>query len=73
MEFHLAMGEEPSESLWCSSHTTQVTEGKGRDQENKVLATVGKDQVRDQLRNLKLRKSMGPDELHLQVLTELTD
>ncbi|GAB0202809.1 mitochondrial enolase superfamily member 1 [Grus japonensis] len=38
----------------CSSHTTQVTEGKGRDWENEELATVGEDQVRDHLRNLKV-------------------
>ncbi|KFR03378.1 hypothetical protein Y956_15444, partial [Nipponia nippon] len=35
--------------------------------------TVGKDQVRDHLRNLKVHKSMGPDEMYPQVLRELTD
>jgi len=29
----------------CSSHTTQVREGKGRDWENEELPTVGEDQV----------------------------
>ena len=29
----------------CSSHTAQVTEGKGRDWENEELPTVGEDQV----------------------------
>ena len=29
----------------CSSHTTQVAEGKGRDWENEELPTVGEDQV----------------------------
>jgi len=29
----------------CSSHTTQVTEGKGRDWENEEPPTVGEDQV----------------------------
>ncbi|KFU98570.1 hypothetical protein N339_03836, partial [Pterocles gutturalis] len=33
--------------------------------------TVGKDQVRDHLRNLKVHKSMGPKEIHPWVLREL--
>ncbi|GAB0203576.1 mitochondrial enolase superfamily member 1 [Grus japonensis] len=47
-----------------SSHTAQVIEGKGRDWENEELPTVGEDQVQDHLRNLKVHKSMGPDEMH---------
>jgi len=55
----------------CSSYTAQVTGGEGRDWENGEVPIVGEDQVRDQLRNLKVHRSMGSDEMHLWVLREL--
>ncbi|KFV04829.1 RNA-directed DNA polymerase from mobile element jockey, partial [Tauraco erythrolophus] len=45
----------------------------GRDRENEEPPTVGEDQVRDHLKNLKVDKFMGPDEVHPRVLRELAD
>lgn len=41
-----------------SSHTTQAPEGKGSDWKNEKLPTVREDQVQDQLRNLKVHRSV---------------
>ncbi|GAB0189145.1 mitochondrial enolase superfamily member 1 [Grus japonensis] len=57
----------------CLSHTAQVAEGKGRDWENAEPHTVGEDQVREYLRNLKVHKSTGPDEMYPHVPWELAD
>ncbi|GAB0184942.1 mitochondrial enolase superfamily member 1 [Grus japonensis] len=43
------------------------------DWENAELPTVGEDQVQDHLRNLKVHKPLGPDEIHPRVLRELVD
>ncbi|RMC22221.1 hypothetical protein DUI87_00532 [Hirundo rustica rustica] len=51
-----------------SSHTTQVTGGKDRDWGNEPSA-AGKNQVSEHLWNLKVHKSMGPDEF-LRVLAD---
>jgi len=57
----------------CSSCTAEVTDSKSRDWENEEPHTIEEDQLRDHLRNLKLHKSMRPDEVHLWVLRELAD
>jgi len=57
----------------CSSPTTEVADGKGRVWENEELPTVGKDHIQDHLRNLKVHRSMGPDEMNPQVPREMAD
>lgn len=45
-----------------------ATEGKVRDWKNEEPPTVGEDHVWDQLRNLKVQRSMGPDEINSWIL-----
>ncbi|GAB0209559.1 mitochondrial enolase superfamily member 1 [Grus japonensis] len=67
------MNKELLDKVKHKSHTAKVTESKGKDWENAELPTVGEDQVGEYLRNLKVHKSMGLDEMHPQVLRELAD
>lgn len=53
----------------CSSHTTQAAKGKGRDRENEETSAIG-DQVQG---NLKVTRSMGPDEMFMWVLRGVSD
>uniref|UniRef100_A0A8B9W5J5 C-Jun-amino-terminal kinase-interacting protein 3 n=1 Tax=Anas zonorhyncha TaxID=75864 RepID=A0A8B9W5J5_9AVES len=46
-----------------SSHITSAPKGKGRTLENEGLSAVGEDQHGDHLQNLKVHRSMGPDEI----------
>ncbi|GAB0186361.1 hypothetical protein GRJ2_001101400 [Grus japonensis] len=55
----------------CSSHTTQVTESKGRDWENEEPPTAGEDQVQDHLRNLKVHKYSRSREVILPLYSTL--
>ncbi|KFO09640.1 hypothetical protein N312_07356, partial [Balearica regulorum gibbericeps] len=43
----------------------------GRDWENEEPPAVGEDQIQDHLGNLKVHKSMGPDEMRPRVLRKL--
>lgn len=58
----------------CCSHTAEVEKRKCGDwKAEHPKSTVGKDQVCDHLRNLNVHKPMGPNEIHLKVLSELSD
>uniref|UniRef100_A0A8B9VYP6 C-Jun-amino-terminal kinase-interacting protein 3 n=1 Tax=Anas zonorhyncha TaxID=75864 RepID=A0A8B9VYP6_9AVES len=54
-----------------SSHITSAPKGKGRTLENEGLSAVGEDQHGDHLQNLKVHRSMGPDEMQPYVLSSL--
>ncbi|PKU27225.1 rna-directed dna polymerase from mobile element jockey-like [Limosa lapponica baueri] len=56
-----------------SNMRQQKKDGKNRGYGNVEPPTIGEDQVQDLQRNLKVLKSMGPDEIHPQVLRELAD
>jgi len=56
-----------------SSHASQAAESKGKKWEKKDLPAASEDQMWDHLKNLKVPKLMGPDEIHLCVLRELVD
>ncbi|KAJ7411925.1 hypothetical protein WISP_100017 [Willisornis vidua] len=57
----------------CSSHITKVIECKARKRENEEPPAEGEDQVQDHLRNLKVHKPMGPDEMYPWVRRELAN
>ena len=56
-----------------SSHTAQATESKGKNMEKEDLPTVSEDHVQDHLKNAKMDKSMGSDEIHPRILREQVD
>ena len=56
-----------------SSCTAQAAESKSKNWEKEDLPAVSEDQAQDHLKNLKVHKSMGPDEIHPWALRELAD
>lgn len=75
------IGEEKAEELnkFCvsvfnvslCSHTSGVAGQQDGGWGSKVPPTVGKEQVHEHLRNLNIPKSVGPGEMHPNVLREL--
>jgi len=57
----------------CSTHSSQVKGSEGGNCGSDAPSTVSKDQVHNCPRNLKVHTSMGPDEVHPRVLSELAD
>jgi len=56
-----------------SSHTIQAAESSGKNLKKEDLPAVCEDQIRYDLKNVKVHMSMGPNEIHPWVLTELVD
>jgi len=56
-----------------SSHTIQIAESNGENLEKVDLPVVCENQVQDHLKNLKVHKSMGANEIPPWVLRELAD
>jgi len=61
--------------LICNFVTSNIPEPEPRDENegDKLPPSVRVEQVRDQLRRLKVHKSMGPDHMHPKVLQELAN
>lgn len=59
-------------SVFIDKSSSHMAQAPRRDWKNDEPASVG-DQVQEHLRTLKVQRSMGPDEVHLQVLKELAD
>jgi len=56
-----------------SPHPSPVDGLQDGVQRGKALRTVTKDKIRDYMKNLSIHKSMGLDEMHPRVLSELAD
>lgn len=57
----------------CSGGSAWASEGKSWDWEKEEPPHVGEDQIQEHLRNVKVHKAIGLDEMHLWVLRELAE